>query len=210
MGFLTPWFLGGLALLAVPLLIHLTRRDRAAPVPFPSLMFVRRVPQPTTARRRLRDLPLLLMRALALALLAAAFARPLLDRARGWPPPARAGVSWSVLLDRLGQTGGARRDGRGRRRRAPRAGDGRAARPVTVVTSTRPSSRPRPGPWARARRWTPRRAARGANALRAGAGVASRSGRVDAAAARGAAGERLPARGAAGATPRGALPGALT
>ena len=54
MGFLTPWFLGGLALLAVPLLIHLTRRDRATPVPFPSLMFVRRVPTPSTARRRLR------------------------------------------------------------------------------------------------------------------------------------------------------------
>src|SRR4028119_632614 len=57
MGFLTPWFLGGLALLAVPPLIHLTRRDRATPIPFPSLMFVRRVPQPTTAKRRLRAPP---------------------------------------------------------------------------------------------------------------------------------------------------------
>ncbi len=100
MGFLTPWFLGGLALLAVPLLIHLTRRDRATPVPFPSLMFVRRVPQPTTARRRLRDLPLLLMRALALALLAAAFARPLLDRARSAAAAGTGGRELVVLLDR--------------------------------------------------------------------------------------------------------------
>jgi hypothetical protein len=104
MGFLTPWFLGGLALLAVPLLIHLTRRDRATPVPFPSLMFVRRVPQPTTARRRLRDLPLLLMRALALALLAAAFARPLLDRARsataaGSPSATSVGARSNAITD---------------------------------------------------------------------------------------------------------------
>src|SRR5512133_2459728 len=100
MGFLTPWFLGGLALLAVPLLIHLTRRDRATPVPFPSLMFVRRMPQPSTARRRLRDLPLLAMRALALALLATAFARPLLDRARAAAAAGTGGRELVVLLDR--------------------------------------------------------------------------------------------------------------
>lgn len=100
MGFLTPWFLGGLALLAVPLLIHLTRRDRATPVPFPSLMFLRRMPQPTTARRRLRDLPLLLLRALALALLAMAFARPLLDRARAAVATPGGGRELVLLLDR--------------------------------------------------------------------------------------------------------------
>ncbi|MGZ8458497.1 MAG: BatA domain-containing protein, partial [Gemmatirosa sp.] len=100
MGFLTPWFLGGLALLAVPLLIHLTRRDRATPVAFPSLMFLRRVPQPTTARRRLRDLPLLLLRALALALLALAFARPLLDRARAAVAGPGGGRELVLLLDR--------------------------------------------------------------------------------------------------------------
>ena len=60
-GFLAPWFLGGLALVGGPLLVHLTRRDRATPTAFPSLMFVRRLPQPTTKRRRLRD-PLLLLK----------------------------------------------------------------------------------------------------------------------------------------------------
>jgi hypothetical protein len=100
MNFLTPWFLGGLALIAVPLLIHLTRRDRATPVPFPSLMFVRRVAQPTTARRRLRDLPLLLLRALALMLLALAFARPLLDRARRAAAAPGGGREIVLLLDR--------------------------------------------------------------------------------------------------------------
>ncbi|MDF1505004.1 BatA and WFA domain-containing protein, partial [Roseisolibacter sp. H3M3-2] len=100
MGFLAPWFLAGLALVAVPLLIHLTRRDRATPVPFPSLMFVRRVPQPTTARRQLRDLPLLLLRVLALSLLALAFARPLLDRARAAAAPTAGGRELVILLDR--------------------------------------------------------------------------------------------------------------
>ncbi|MBV9880131.1 MAG: BatA and WFA domain-containing protein [Gemmatirosa sp.] len=98
--FLAPWFLGGLALLAVPVLVHLTRRDRAAPVPFPSLMFVRRLPQAVTRKRRLRDLPLLLLRALALALLVAAFARPLLDRARAAIAPGAGGRELVVLLDR--------------------------------------------------------------------------------------------------------------
>ena len=100
LGFLAPLFLGGLALVVVPLLVHLTRRDRATPVPFPSLMFVRRLPQPTTRRRKLRDLPLLLLGVLALVLLAAAFARPLLDRARGRAAPGTPGRELVVLLDR--------------------------------------------------------------------------------------------------------------
>jgi hypothetical protein len=99
-GFLAPWFLGGLALLGIPVLVHLTRRDRAAPVPFPSLMFVRKLPQATTRRRRLRDLPLLLLRALALLLLVAAFARPLLDRARAATDGGQGGRELVVLLDR--------------------------------------------------------------------------------------------------------------
>src|ERR687890_1888825 len=100
LGFLAPWFLAGLALIGVPLLVHLTRRDRATPTAFPSLMFVRRLPQPTTRRRRLRDLPLLLLRVLALALLAAAFARPLLDRARPASASDASGRELVVLLDR--------------------------------------------------------------------------------------------------------------
>ena len=100
LGFLAPLFLGGLALVVVPLLVHLTRRDKATPTPFPSLMFVRRLPQPTTRRRKLRDLPLLLLRVLALVLLAAAFARPLLDSARRRALPGAGGRELVVLLDR--------------------------------------------------------------------------------------------------------------
>jgi hypothetical protein len=76
MSFLTPLFWLGLAALAVPVLVHLVRRTRAPRVEFPTLMFVRRVPQRTIRRRRLQNLLLLVLRCLALLLLILAFARP--------------------------------------------------------------------------------------------------------------------------------------
>jgi hypothetical protein len=48
LSFLVPAFLAGLAAIAVPVLIHLTRRQSRQPLAFPSLMFVRRVPHRTT------------------------------------------------------------------------------------------------------------------------------------------------------------------
>ena len=76
MGFLTPLFLVGLAGLAVPVLIHLTRQEKGKPLGFPSLMFLRRIPFEETSRRRIRHWLLLVMRLAALGLLVAAFARP--------------------------------------------------------------------------------------------------------------------------------------
>lgn len=93
---LAPLFLLGLVALAVPVLVHLTQRQQARVVAFPSLMFVKRIPFETTRRRRLRDLLLLAMRALALALVVVAFARPF------WPQPpevlAAEGARELVLL----------------------------------------------------------------------------------------------------------------
>lgn len=89
MSFLTPFFFVGLAAVLVPVLIHLVRRARAPRVEFPSLMFVRQVPQRTIRRRRLHNLLLLLLRCLALAALVLAFVRPYVSwgadesRARG-------------------------------------------------------------------------------------------------------------------------------
>jgi Mg-chelatase subunit ChlD len=100
MSFLAPWFLAGLALIAVPIIVHLVQRERKKPVPFPSLMFVRRVPHRATRRRSLRDLLLFAMRCAAILLLAAAFARPLLDRARSAATPGAAGREVVVLVDR--------------------------------------------------------------------------------------------------------------
>lgn len=76
MSFLSPLFLLGLAALAVPVIIHLVRRTRARKVEFPSLMFVRQIPQRTIRRRRLINLLLLILRSLALLCLVLAFARP--------------------------------------------------------------------------------------------------------------------------------------
>lgn len=76
MGFLTPLFLIGLAGLAIPVLIHLTRQEKGKPLRFPSLMFLRRIPFEETSKRRIRHWVLLAIRLAALALLVAAFARP--------------------------------------------------------------------------------------------------------------------------------------
>lgn len=81
MSFLVPLFLAGAAAVAVPILVHLTHRERREPVRFPSLMFLRRIPFRTERRQRIRDWPLFLLRALAVILLAAAFARPFLPGA---------------------------------------------------------------------------------------------------------------------------------
>jgi hypothetical protein len=78
--FLAPLFLAGLAALAIPVLIHLTHRERRNAIRFPSLMFLRKVPYRTVRRQRIRHWLLFLLRAAAIALLVAAFARPLLDR----------------------------------------------------------------------------------------------------------------------------------
>ena len=76
MSFLTPFFLFGLAALAIPVLVHLIQRERKRVVEFPSLMFLRRIPYQSVRRRRIRNWLLLALRAAALALIVAAFARP--------------------------------------------------------------------------------------------------------------------------------------
>jgi hypothetical protein len=68
--------LGGLAI-ALPILFHLIRRQPKGEVPFSSLIFLRPTPPRLTRRSRLENWPLLLVRGLVLALLAAAFSRPL-------------------------------------------------------------------------------------------------------------------------------------
>ena len=105
MSFLTPLFLIGLAALAIPVLLHLTQRQRREPVRFPSLAFVRRVPFRTTERRRIRDWLLFLLRASAIALLVAAFARPFLARAGFGAAGAGTAREVVLLLDRSASMG---------------------------------------------------------------------------------------------------------
>jgi hypothetical protein len=76
-----PWFLLGLAFLAVPLVLHLMNREIPRRLVFPSTRFLRRAQLPPEGRRRLRDILLLLLRLAALAAAVLAFARPALRRA---------------------------------------------------------------------------------------------------------------------------------
>ncbi len=74
--FLSPLFLIGLAAAAVPIALHLFRRQAEPVVPFGTVRFLRRAPVEHARRRRLREWLLLALRTLALVLLALSFARP--------------------------------------------------------------------------------------------------------------------------------------
>jgi aerotolerance regulator-like protein/VWA domain-containing protein len=85
MGFLYPAFLIGALAIALPIVLHLLRRDVAPEVPFSAVRLLRRSPIERSRVRRLRDLLLLAARVTALSLLAMAFARPYLTAASpGW------------------------------------------------------------------------------------------------------------------------------
>lgn len=93
MSFLAPAFLLGLLALALPVLLHLLRRRVVRTVPFPALRFL----APNRAdqnRQKIRRRLVLALRCLALALLAAAFARPFFGA-----PPAVAGRATIVVVD---------------------------------------------------------------------------------------------------------------
>ncbi|PHI19113.1 hypothetical protein CEQ90_14465 [Lewinellaceae bacterium SD302] len=78
MQFLYPSFLWALALLAVPIIIHLFYFRRFRKVYFSNVKFLKEVKEETSMRSRLRNLLVLLARCLALAGLVFAFAQPFL------------------------------------------------------------------------------------------------------------------------------------
>lgn len=81
MGFLAPWFLGGLAALGVPVFVHLLRRHVTTPRPVSSLMFFERGTQSSTRHRRLRYLLLFALRFALVLFVVLAFANPFVRRA---------------------------------------------------------------------------------------------------------------------------------
>lgn len=97
---LSPWFLLGLAALAVPVLVHLTHRERKAVLRFPSLMFLERIPYQSVKRQRIRNILLFVLRCAAVALLALAFARPFLARRSTLLGASGGARDVVVLLDR--------------------------------------------------------------------------------------------------------------
>ena len=81
MTFLAPLFALALAGLAIPILLHLTQKEKKEVVFFPSLMFVRKIPYQASRRRRIQHWFLLMLRLAALALIVLAFTRPLWNTA---------------------------------------------------------------------------------------------------------------------------------
>ena len=80
MQFLHPTFLYALLALAIPIIIHLFYFRRFKKVYFTNVRFLKEVKEETSARRKLRNLLVLLMRLLAIAFLVLAFAQPFIPR----------------------------------------------------------------------------------------------------------------------------------
>ena len=98
MAFLNPLFLLGLFAAAVPLLIHLWSRRQAVTVDFSSIMFLVAAHRQNVRRLQLKQLLILLLRMLIIALIALALARPFLTL--GLPLAAvRAKTDVVIILD---------------------------------------------------------------------------------------------------------------
>ncbi len=80
MGFLSPWFLAGVVAVGLPIWLHLLKRHKTDPQPFPSLMFFEHREQSSVQHRRLDYILLFLLRMLMLVLLALLFAGPYINR----------------------------------------------------------------------------------------------------------------------------------
>ena len=99
MQFLAPLFFVALAGLAIPVLLHLTQREKKQIIRFPSLMFVRRIPYQSVRRRKIQHWLLLLVRVAALALIIFAFARPFIRQSNMPIVPGSGARELVVLLD---------------------------------------------------------------------------------------------------------------
>ena len=98
MAFLSPFLLAFAAALAVPLWLHLRRKRRQTPVEFPSLRYLKMAAARMKRQARVEDLGLLLLRLLLLALLALAFARPVVRSTSNWLGTGRK-VESVVVID---------------------------------------------------------------------------------------------------------------
>lgn len=98
LSFITPMLVGGAALVAVPLVLHLIMRRKPVPHDFPALRFLRERAVANRRRLRVSHLVLLLLRMAALALLALALARPVL-RGAGWLADGEGPVAAAFVFD---------------------------------------------------------------------------------------------------------------
>jgi hypothetical protein len=100
MNFLHPWAIAlGTLGAALPLMIHWLTRPRPVRLPLSTIRFVRELVQQRRARKRLRDFLVLLLRVLAVLLLALAIARPQWGQQPLISPDDTGAAARVVLLD---------------------------------------------------------------------------------------------------------------
>src|SRR6266852_1108300 len=80
MGLFAPWFLAGLAGVALPLYLHLLKKHKRPPKPVPSLMLYESRVVSSTLHRRLDHILMLSLQLLLLLMLILAFANPFVNR----------------------------------------------------------------------------------------------------------------------------------
>lgn len=103
--FVNPWFLVGLAGVAIPVIIHILTRDRIRKVAFSTLRFFAQGARVTLRRKRWSELLVILLRILVCVLAALAFARPLFqkkDTGRMFPRARVIVVDRSASMARMG------------------------------------------------------------------------------------------------------------
>lgn len=104
-GFLHPALLWGLALGAVPILIHILNRRRHRPLTWGAMRFVQAAYQRTRRRVRLENWLLLFLRTVAVLLLALALTRPFLGGASPLAPLTEKRRSLVLVVDGSASTG---------------------------------------------------------------------------------------------------------
>jgi hypothetical protein len=108
MRFLTPAYLVGGALIALPIILHWLRRDAAPRVPFTAVRLLPGSQIERSRRRRLRDVLLLAARVIALLLLAGSFARPYLTGSTATSRPTIVAIDRSFSMSATGRMDRAR------------------------------------------------------------------------------------------------------
>ena len=96
--FLESAFLGGLAAMSVPVIIHMMQSPRARQIDFPCIRFLKMVQKKATRRTRLKNLILMLLRMLLIALICLGMAKPWRENEETNVLP-DAPVSMVVVLD---------------------------------------------------------------------------------------------------------------
>lgn len=99
-GLLAPLFLAGLVAVAIPILVHLVRREERTSFAFPSLMFLKHIPVREHRRRTIRHWWLLALRCAIIALLCVAFAQPFVEWSRDRFGATGEGRDRIIVLDR--------------------------------------------------------------------------------------------------------------